>query len=160
MKTSDTEFFNFDDIKDQIKSQRNIPDECTPTFPENFENTCLIFELSSDIKKNVHNTNNNIVEFKFNIDSKEKESKNDILEMFDAADASNSCLFMSSENKLDNNSLESMLTNFHIETQNKLDQILKYLQEELDQERLKRCLLEKKIDSINKLLETYESLIK
>jgi hypothetical protein len=55
----------------------------------------------------------------------------------------------------ENTNIPELLTSYHIETQNKLDQILKYFQDELEQEKTKRLVLEKKIESINSLIEIY-----
>jgi hypothetical protein len=125
---------------------------------ENNNNNNLIYNLNEKSP-----INNMIVELNTPIESQKKnvnlvnDYKDTILQMFDVCKNENiKHNYMNNENV---SNIETMLSNYHIETQNKLDQILKYFQEELDQERMKRCVLEKKIESINKLIQIYENQI-
>lgn len=52
--------------------------------------------------------------------------------------------------------IEKSIVENHIETNNKLDQILRYIESELDVEKSKRLVLERKLESINKLLKNHE----
>jgi hypothetical protein len=52
--------------------------------------------------------------------------------------------------------IEKSISDSHIEINNKLDQILRYVESELDVEKSKRMVLEKKLESINKLLKNHE----
>ena len=55
----------------------------------------------------------------------------------------------------DSVSLQNTLQKMHIETQNKLDQILLYIQEEVNLEKSKRLVAEKKLSSIEEILEKF-----
>ncbi len=151
-----------ENIRDKIINQRSNKtggDLGADKFKDNFERIALIYDLRNDETSNEQN--NNIVDFKMS-GNIEPAAPNDVLQIFtdgpDNLSINNKAnTVLSAENKYENYSLEAMLANQHIETHNKLDQILKYIQEELDQERFKRCLLEKKLDAITKLIDKYES---
>lgn len=61
----------------------------------------------------------------------------------------------SSECESINFNIEKLLKKMHIETQNKLDQILLHIQEELSLEKSKRLVAEKKLSSIEQIIEKF-----
>lgn len=61
------------------------------------------------------------------------------------------------ESQLDLGDLLETIRGYHVITCNKLDLLLKYYEDELLQERSKRQVLEHKLESIDKLIQSFES---
>lgn len=79
-----------------------------------------------------------------------EDCKNTTSECIDGINKENSNFEMN-----DSVSLQTTIQKMHIETQNKLDQIILYIQEELNVEKSKRLVAEKKLSSIEEILEKF-----
>lgn len=61
------------------------------------------------------------------------------------------------EGEVSHKEILDLIRNYHVITSNKLDTLLKYYEDELQQERSKRQVLELKLESIDKLIQNFEN---